>query len=164
MKTLIVLRHATAEKSGPDGRDVTRRLTAGGRQEASAQGRRLIRSGASPQSALVSAAARAVETAEQVCAEPGLKPRVQVLDRLYNASGHELLEALGDAPEAAGTVLLVAHMPGVAELVYLLLPPGQSPDLNFVPGAYALMTLDIPRWAAIAPASGHLQGMITPEP
>ena len=162
MKTLMVLRHATAEKNGPDGRDFTRPLTAAGREEARTQGQRMRGEGRVPSLVVTSAAVRAVETAHDAVQAFSPTPPVQTLEALYNASGHELFSALQELPEPSGTVLLVAHMPGVAELVYLLLKPTQSPSLNFVPGTYAVMELNIARWVDIAPAKGELRDLYLP--
>ena len=162
MKTMMVLRHATAEKNGPDGRDYTRPLTPAGREEARAQGQRMRGDGLVPALVATSAAVRAVETAQGACEAFSPMPPVWTLETLYNASGHELLAALQELPEPSATVLLVAHMPGVAELVYLLLKPTQSPTLNYVPGTYAVMELNISRWVDIAPAKGVLRNLCLP--
>jgi len=163
MKNLIVLRHATAEKSGPDGSDLTRPLAPEGRREALAQGLRLLREDRIPQGVLTSVAVRAMETTQELCAALKEPPPVWALEHLYNASGYELLTALRETPENPDTLLLVAHMPGVAELVYLLLPPGRAPTLNFVPGALAALTVDIAHWKDIAPGRGQFGDLHLPE-
>ena len=67
-----------------------------------------------------SSAKRAGQTADVVKEAGGLAMEVQSEDALYNAPGDALLEYLRGIPEEASHVLLVAHLPGVAELVSLL--------------------------------------------
>jgi phosphohistidine phosphatase len=65
----------------------------------------------------VSPASRARSTWELVSAELGSPPRTRVEDRVYAASGSELLGVVRELPEDLDTVLLVGHNPGLEDLV-----------------------------------------------
>jgi phosphohistidine phosphatase len=73
-------------------------------------------------------------------------------DRVYAASGRQLLEVVQGLPDDEGTVALVGHNPGLEELVALLTG-------EWVPmptSALALVELSGP-WAAAGAGSGTLR-------
>lgn len=142
MQRLILLRHAEAERQSLSGDDFDRGLTPAGRAEAEAVGRRLVELGYRPDLVLVSTARRANETwAALEAAFPGV--RVEPEPELYEASPKTLLRAAEDTGEA-GTVMLVAHNPGLHSLALRLgasgplsrgLPTGHAAVFVFDPWA-----------------------------
>jgi phosphohistidine phosphatase len=123
MKHLILFRHAKAERKADSGLDFDRELTKRGREDAKLMGRVLARAGYAPDAAIVSAAKRTRETWEHAGA--AFNGVVIAHDRrLYNASPKTLMEAAATELKRAGSVILVAHNPGIQELAVALLKQG----------------------------------------
>ncbi len=107
---LYLLRHAEAEHTGSDWRDVSRGLTPKGRAQARGVGEVLA-----PQRielVLCSTATRARQTAELL----QLRAPIRYLDRLYNAGSRQLLAELSGIEDQIRTVLVVGHAPGIPAL------------------------------------------------
>ena len=146
MDRLILLRHAKAESEAPSGDDFDRPLAARGRREAQAVGVQLAALGLKPDIALVSPALRTRETWELV-EEASPAADVRFDPALYNAEAlaiRRLAETAG-----AGTVIVVAHNPGLQELAVRLLRDGAAPaefltraQRHFPPGAAAVFDID----------------------
>ncbi len=133
MQRLILLRHAEAENRSRSGDDFDRALTPSGRAEALAVGRRLAALGYRPDTAIVSTARRAGETWSVV--EAVLPGATVVLEpELYDAHPAVLLKAAQTSGEA-GTVMLVAHNPGLHALAVGL--GGDGPLTAGLPTAHA---------------------------
>ncbi len=136
--TLVLLRHAKAEPPGRDGPDIDRQLTVDGRADARAAGSWLARHGLLPDVVLCSAAVRTRQTWHEVqtglTGSPpeggpaGPAPVVRYEPQAYEAQPDELLALLRGVDPGAGTVLLVAHNPGISFLSHLLDPTGGDPD------------------------------------
>jgi phosphohistidine phosphatase len=70
--------------------------------------------------AVVSPAERARQTWELAAGELAQSPPTRVEERVYAASGSELLDVVRDLPGDASTVVLVGHNPGMEDLVEVL--------------------------------------------
>ena len=119
MATLILLRHAKSDWSGGEP-DPDRPLARRGRRQAAESGRWLAGNVADIALAVVSPTVRTRDTWAIVAAELGDPPQVQVDDRVYAASGEELLEVVHGLADDVGTAVLVGHIPGVEEVLELL--------------------------------------------
>jgi phosphohistidine phosphatase SixA len=62
-----------------------------------------------------SPAARATNTWKLVAAELNMPPQTRIDDRLYAASGDELLAVVRDLPDDVETAILVGHNPGMED-------------------------------------------------
>ena len=126
MDRLILLRHGKAEADAPSGDDFDRRLTAGGIAESAAMGTSLADLGFRPDVVLISSAARACGTWEAL--SPTFPAAEARFDRgLYLADAASLRAAAEAAGTGCGVVLIVAHNPGIQELVVELLREGSAP-------------------------------------
>jgi phosphohistidine phosphatase len=114
--TLILLRHGKSDWSG-GGPDLERPLAKRGRRQAPEAGRWLAEHIGSVDLVVVSPAERTRSTWDLVAAELEADPPVQVDDRMYAATPEELLGVVRDLPEDLGTVVMVGHNPGMADLV-----------------------------------------------
>jgi len=114
-RTLILLRHAKSDWS-VETADQDRPLARRGRRQAPEAGRWLAAHAGPIQLAVVSPATRAQTTWDLVAAELSDPPRLLVDDRVYAASGEELLRIVRGLPHDAGTVVLVGHNPGLQDL------------------------------------------------
>lgn len=103
--------------------DAARPLTEQGERDARRMGAWMAREGLVPDHVVTSPAARALQTAR--LALPGREPTLD--ERVYEASPHDLLAVLADAPPGAERVLLVGHNPGMESLVRALDPTVQPP-------------------------------------
>jgi phosphohistidine phosphatase len=120
MQRLILLRHGKAESTAGAGGDFERGLTDRGRRESAVIGRALAEAGCAPDLVLVSTARRAMETWE--AAEASFpKARMAPARELYHASADALAHAIDSAGEAAATLMIVGHNPGLHELALTLM-------------------------------------------
>jgi phosphohistidine phosphatase len=125
-RTVLLLRHAQTEDTRPGGRDVDRRLTAMGEEQARALGAFLAGQGVTVDAVLCSTAVR---TRQTLAALGLLLPDAGRLDLsadYYNAGSDTLVEALRRLDEECRTVLLVGHAPGVPAVAYELTDPETS--------------------------------------
>ncbi|HEX4703801.1 MAG TPA: histidine phosphatase family protein [Pseudonocardiaceae bacterium] len=118
MHTLVVLRHAKSAWPA-DVADQDRPLNERGRRDAPAAGRWLSSNAPAIDLAICSPAARAVQTWQLVAAEVS-QPEYRLDDRIYDASVERLLDIVRELPDAASTVLLIGHNPGLTDLVHTL--------------------------------------------
>jgi phosphohistidine phosphatase len=117
LKRLVVLRHAKA--AWPVGvPDVDRPLAERGHADAPAAGKWLLAHKVVPDFILCSVALRTRQTCTWVCGELGdLAPTPKLETGLYAASATQMLAVVNHVPETVTTLLLIAHMPGVQDLV-----------------------------------------------
>ena len=162
MKTLIILRHAEADNPSPGNSDFERSLTELGRQQAGRQGEFLRQSGVTVERVIASSARRVQETAGAVCAACGNGLEPECVDALYNAPGEVLLEYVRGMPDDFSGLMLVAHMPGVAQLVSLLTTEHGDLDLIYSPGAMAAVQVEGDSWQGLDYGAGVLTLFLPP--
>lgn len=162
MKTLLVLRHAKAERGDTAMRDHDRPLAPRGEADAPHMGIALRALGAIPDRLLTSPAVRACETARFVAAAMGYNGPIVEETSIYAASVETLLAVLC-ACDDASTVLLVGHNPGLEELIGLLAGGVDAEPMVRLPTAgLAYLSLDIEGWPHLRPACGQLHWLLTP--
>jgi len=164
MKRLYLLRHAKSSWDDPGLRDHERPLAPRGRRAAAKLGDHLRTEGVRPELVLCSSAVRARETLERISDALG-EAEVHVERDLYAADAAELLERLREVADTIGSVLMIAHNPGLQDLALELartggdlprlrekLPTGSLATLAFeggwrdlAPGAATLLALVVPR-------------------
>jgi phosphohistidine phosphatase len=167
-RELVLVRHAKTEQSNPDG-DHARELKDRGLADARAAGAWLLEEVGVPDLVLVSTAARAQQTWDQMGAGTALEGAEVWRDRrVYNAPPDALLDVVREAPEHARCVLLVGHAPGVPSLAAGLADEDRSSGdaLAAVHEGFATMAcavLDVDSdWAKLAPGSAGLRLVVTP--
>jgi phosphohistidine phosphatase len=155
-RTLLVLRHAKSDWSGGEA-DIDRTLNPRGQRQAADVGGWLAEQSIVIDLAIVSPATRARATWALVAAELGSNPEARVEERAYAASTGELLGLVRELPEELRTVILVAHNPGVEDLVTLL----TGEDTTMPTAALAVLTLP-GSWAEAAPSTAALRAFGRP--
>ena len=150
MATLILLRHAKSDWSGGEP-DADRPLAPRGIRQAPQAGAWLAGYVRRLDLAVVSPAVRARATWDLVSAELDERPEVVLDERVYAASGRELLAVVGGLPPDAETVVLVGHNPGLEELVSHL--TGETVELK----TSAIAVVDLPSGWAEVDAGGTLE-------
>lgn len=158
MPTLYLMRHAKSDWHSAAQSDFDRPLNPRGSKDAVRMGQWLNAHDLRPAMLLASPAQRARQTALAVAKSLGVDDNeVKFNKDLYLADRATLLKTLHSLPEATDSVLLVAHNPGMDDLVEWLSP--ESPPLS---ASHKLMTT-----AAIAifelagPWSGLKRGGVT---
>ena len=145
MRTLMLLRHGKTEDSRAGHRDDARRLTPAGEQQAAELGDHLRREHVQPDVVLCSSATRARQTVQAL----GLKARVEVTDRLYQAGGDEILALIRDLDDDIEHVLVGGHSPALPAVAQELADPDTSDpealgtlERHFPAGALATLSVD----------------------
>ncbi|MBA2640673.1 MAG: histidine phosphatase family protein [Nocardioidaceae bacterium] len=170
-RTVVVIRHAKAQDMEHSGAstDHERSLTTRGRADAAAVGE-LLATVLDPDAetlTMVSSAARAVETWEQVAAELDAVPEARVLDELYEAGGNEVVDLLALLDDDVHVAVVVGHNPTIQAVVHQLDNrddedlTGQLDKRGLSTASVALLELDGP-WSGIEPGSCRLVRLEVP--
>ena len=125
-RAVLLLRHAQTEDTRPGGRDIDRRLTPLGEEQARAVGRYLAGQRLTVDAVLCSAAVRARQTLAALDLPLPDASRLDTSADYYNAGADTLVEALRRQDPDCHTVLLVGHAPGVPAVAYELADPSTS--------------------------------------
>ncbi len=124
-----------------------------------------------PDLVLCSSANRAHQTWEALAA--GLSAEemdglaIELREDLYLASEARLLIALRELPDAASSVLLIAHNPGLHRLARALAGPSSQAQAlarlgqDFPPAGLAVLTYDRPGWAELSSGQECLTDFVT---
>ena len=167
MKTLTLLRHAKSGWDDPVARDFDRPLNDKGRRAAQAVGRQLRTLDIGFDHIVASPATRVIETIAGLADGYGMAIEPAWDKRLYLASAATLLDVARESPADAARVLLVAHNPGLEDLVLLLIAKGEA-DLiaaaeeKYPTGTLAELTFAVDQWADVAAGAGTLTRFIRP--
>lgn len=160
MKRLCLMRHAKSDWSDPSKDDFARPLNARGLVTAGFMADFVARSPYRPDAVLCSTARRANETFSPLGKKLGGDVPVIYRDELYHAMPDVLLDEIRKAPAKAGTLLVVAHNPG---LVLLAMALAEDPDEDLalevahgVPtGGFIVFEFDVDRWQDVAEGGGR---------
>ena len=164
MKVLTLLRHAKSGWDDPVMRDFDRPLNPRGRRAAATVGREIRRIPLGFDRIVASPARRVIETLEEVEQAFGPLP-ARYDERLYLASPETLMEVAREAQDDVDRLLLVAHNPGLEELVLRLSAKGalrSEAALKYPTATLAEMRFDVASWRQIRDASGDLFRFIRP--
>lgn len=165
-RRLIVLRHAKSAWP-PDVPDHDRPLGPRGQRDAPAVGRWLREGGHRPDLVICSTARRTRETWELAAGElGGQPPPVRLDERVYAATARALLDVVREAPDDAGALLIVAHNPGVQDLVLRLTGEARADALRraadkFPTSAVAVLSWPGP-WSSLVPERARLEDFAVP--
>src|SRR5690606_33777596 len=147
MRQLLLLRHAKSSWDDAGVRDHDRVLNERGEATAPRMGRLLAELGLVPDRVLSSTAARARRTAELVAAAAGLgADAITVSEDLYLAPPATIVDVIRRKGGDAARVLVVAHNPGLEELVASLAGRPEA----FPTAALAALSIDIEDWKDLA--------------
>lgn len=158
IRELLLLRHGKAEKLDDRG-DYFRELKNKGKRHAQRIAIWLSTSDRVPDYVLSSSATRAYATARKCCKAMGFpEHKIEQSNELYLAPAETLLHHIQGVPEGVQRLMLVAHNPGIEQLVQRLCdtPPAKPADHNLVPTA-TLACLAIPgEWRELQPRQAQL--------
>jgi phosphohistidine phosphatase len=165
-RRLMLLRHAKTERAEPGERDRDRKLTARGGSDAPMIGAYMARHGLVPDLAVVSPARRAQETWTLIAAALGKMPRVVKDERIYNAGTGGLIALIGEA-QAARSMLIVGHNPGLHDVAVRLVSSGEVAARERLTEALptaglVVIELAFDDWSQVYRQGGRLEHFITP--
>ncbi|MGL1885940.1 MAG: histidine phosphatase family protein [Reichenbachiella sp.] len=116
-KTLLLIRHAEADSTNFDIKDIERPLTSDGEIMASKVGRYLKKADLEPDAIMASTALRTRQTAgffvEQLSFDAN---KIELNENLYEASTRILLGVINNIDPDLDNVVIVAHNPGISYL------------------------------------------------
>jgi phosphohistidine phosphatase len=149
---LYFLRHATASDIAPS--DAERPLTALGKGEAHMAGLALAKLGVKPDAILSSPLVRAWQTARGAAEALQFGGDIISCDELQNGvDTPDLLRAIKHSTgPGAAEVVLVGHMPSLAQHIAVLIDAGNPNGLSLGKGAIACVSL-----TALRPGDGELR-------
>ena len=165
MPTLYLMRHAKSDWHSAAQSDFERPLNTRGVKDAARMGQWLKTQDLRPHLLLASPAQRARQTVMAVIDILGVKEDEVVFEKdLYLAGRSTLVNVLRAVPGNAESVLLVAHNPGMDELVEWLAlepPPLSESGKLMTTAAIAMFSLSS-EWAGLKPGSASLQQLVRP--
>lgn len=162
MKVLGLLRHAKSDWDDLTLRDFDRGLNDRGRAGAALMGRHIRDHGRDHGVAFDAVIASPAQRVRLTLEAAGLGLPVTFDEDAYLADAATLIDLLARHGDNARALLLVAHNPGLQELVLQLVPPEDEDALfgavleKFPTAAYAVLELAIDRWEDCAPGCGRL--------
>lgn len=145
MKTLLVLRHGKSSWDQPGIADHDRPLKNRGERDAPRIGRLIRGERLVPDLIVTSTALRARRTAEVVAAHCDYRSSIVENADLYPGSSRDYTAALKEVDDAHERIMIVAHNPGLEELVQDL--TGRSERLPTA--ALVWISLPVTRWSDI---------------
>lgn len=170
MKRLLLLRHAKAEREGPD--DRKRGLEKRGEKDSARMGCFLREDVYIPDLVLSSDAARTRLTLKFLLPELGAAPDVRYLAELYLAEPELIVSLIRRASDKVGSLMIVGHNPGLAQCALALaaVPSERKPrkrydamDEKFPTCALAVIDFDVAKWSDVRPALGDLDTFVRPK-
>jgi phosphohistidine phosphatase len=141
-KTLLIMRHAKSSWKDDTLADHDRPLNKRGRRDAPKMGELLRAQSVTPDAILASTALRARETATAVAEGGHFTAPITYHAGFYHDAPEAYFEVLAKLPAAVAVALVVAHNPGVEELLAEL----TGADEPFSTGQIAQVTLDLANW------------------
>jgi phosphohistidine phosphatase len=156
MKTLFLLRHASAESASS--LDLNRDLNERGRNQAHALGTFIREKDLKFDLVLCSPAVRAQSTTELALAAAGRSCHVHYDERIYEASGLQLLEVVQELERDADGALLVGHNPGMEEVIKLL--TGQVQPMSTA--TLARIDFSATEWSDVVESTATLAWIVNP--
>lgn len=168
MKILGLFRHAKSDWHDPRARDFDRPLNRRGEKGAALMGRHIRDFGQRWDRIIASPAIRVAETVELAAKAAGRSLPVNWDRRIYLASSATLADLLREQDDEVEALLMVGHNPGLEDLIFDLVPDdGSNPlrdvvEAKFPTAAFAVLELDIDRWAHLADNCARLTHLTRP--
>ncbi len=185
VRHLWLLRHGKAASDAPwGGGDRERPLTARGRRDATALGKRIVAGEPilgmeglrKPDLAICSAAVRTRQTADLLIAAMGNRLPLDSYQSLYQADTDLVLQYVREIDEGVKGALVVGHNPTIFRLVWELIGgpvddagDGSGPDgraaleaHGFPTCSLAVLAVDVGAWEDVARGRARLVGLFKP--
>ncbi|KAA6439983.1 phosphohistidine phosphatase [Dyadobacter flavalbus] len=159
-KTLVLVRHATAEDQTFRIKDFDRNLNSKGLSEAAAMGKWLAESGVKPDIFITSPASRAYKTAEIISGKLGVNASSLITNAdIYEGGPQSYLNAVNTVPENFSMLMLFGHNPDISYFAEYLTGSNLG---SMKKGSIAIIDFDDLNWAEISAKTGNLNLYKTP--
>ncbi|GGB90956.1 SixA phosphatase family protein [Dyadobacter sediminis] len=159
-KTLVLVRHATAEDQNFRTKDFDRNLNSKGLAEAEAMGKWLAGSGIRPDVFVTSPASRAYKTAEIIAGELGVNASSLITNaEIYDGGPQSYLNAVNAVPENFSMLMLFGHNPDITYFAEYLTGSNLG---SMKKGSMAMIDFEGLNWAEISAKTGNLNLYKTP--
>ena len=168
MKFLGLFRHAKSDWNDARLRDFDRPLNKRGHKGAAVMGRHIRDYGRKWSRVIASPAVRVTQTIDLAAKAAGSTPPINWDRRIYLANSLTLLDLLREQDGDPESIIMVGHNPGLEDLIFDLVPDdGRSPlrdivEEKFPTAAFAVLELDIDRWADAHEGCGRLVHLVRP--
>ena len=160
-RTLFIVRHAMANASEPEMRDIDRVLSSEGLQQASRLGVYLAKKNASVSAIISSNAVRAIQTSEQIADQIGFDTSKIISDEdLYEASVRILLNKVHEISNDWTEVVVVGHNPVLSYFVEYL--TGHHFD-GMVAGSLVKISSTVKDWTEITQENASFEYYVSPD-
>ena len=160
-RTLFIVRHAMANASEPEMRDIDRVLSSEGLQQASRLGVYLAKKNASISAIISSNAVRAIQTSEQIADQIGFDTSKIMNDEdLYEASVRILLNKVHEISNNWTEVVVVGHNPVLSYFVEYL--TGHHFD-GMAAGSLVKISSTVKDWTQIAQENSSFEYYVSPD-
>jgi len=161
MKHLLLVRHAKSDWSGDLG-DYDRPLNDRGRRDVPAMAEALRERGVQPDRIVSSSALRAFTTSFGLAEGLGFIPsEIERRRDLYLAEPDAILHTIRSLDDAADTVMIVGHNPGMHEMAHLLCAAGGVDEFPTL--AVAHFTWEGASWSTLAFSEASLVELLLPK-
>jgi phosphohistidine phosphatase len=163
----MLLRHAKSNWSSSGMQDAARPLSDRGAAAARLMGGYMARHSLVPERVLCSPARRTRDTWAGIVAQWPADVDVVFDQRLYAATAQVVLSIVRAQDNAARTLLVIGHNPGLQEAAELLIAAGdvelrERLREKFPTAALAVIDFTIDKWSRIHERSGRLDRYVTP--
>jgi phosphohistidine phosphatase len=167
MLRLMLLRHAKSSWASSGMQDAARPLSERGEAAARLMGGYMARHSLLPDRALCSPARRTRDTWAGIVAQWPADVGVVFDQRLYMAAPQAILSVIRTQDDAARTLLVIGHNPGLQQAAELLIAAGdvelrERLREKFPTAALAVIDFAVDKWKSIHERSGRLDRYTTP--
>jgi phosphohistidine phosphatase len=148
--------------------DRARRLVERGQKDAAKVGAYMASHALIPDHVMTSPSARTEETWKFAASTFRPAPAAAPVERLYNATPHDILAVIRGAPPTANNLLVLGHNPGLHAVALTLIASGDieaRERLREKMPTCGLVIIDFafPDWGKLHPQSGRLERFVTPK-
>jgi phosphohistidine phosphatase len=160
-KTLILVRHATAEDQSFRTKDFDRNLNNKGLAESAAMGKWLVEAKVKPDIFISSPASRAYKTAEIIAGELGVNAAsINSKPDIYDGGPRAYLGAVNGVSENFSSLILFGHNPDITYFAEYL----SGANIGSMKKAgIAFIEFENQKWEEISAKTGHLTMYKTPK-
>ena len=160
-KTLILVRHATAEDQTLLTKDFDRNLNEKGLRESAKMGEWLAAANIKADIYVTSPAARAYQTAEIIAEKLGVSADALTLDKdIYDGGPTAYMHAVNSVSEDLSTLMLFGHNPDITYFAEYV--SGKSLG-SMKKGSVAIIEFEDFQWAEVSAKTGNLTLYKTPK-
>jgi phosphohistidine phosphatase len=162
-RTLVLVRHAKSSWDEPTLADHDRPLAPRGQKATRKMAAHLEGVRPRPDLVLCSTARRTQETLAGIRDGLGGRARVELERGIYEADADELLNRLREVDDDVRCAVVIAHNPGLEDLLCWLAAEGEPVPDAFPTGAIAVVSFTGP-WGHLGPRSATVEGTWRPRP